>query len=450
MNNIAIKTLGFIAFVSTFVACSDTTSTNDASSCLRQLIDVGYSIKELSIRTDYPEEDLIKAYQSNNDVLTDSMKNVKLQTILDLNNEKKIIPINKTKISAYDCIWQLYTKAQNLPRTSLYTGIGVSKVAYALMKRKPLDENDSIRALVGYVNMKYELDEMPQSIDKYYTKTASLKDMVVPINFRPNVSDETKVKIDYYLYQNEQFELRANENLHKTLDSKVDSHVSSAINDFVNDDLGSIINTGICVFKDSLEEAEFFKEKLSHRLDLDNLNSDIVNEIITYCISVNCSRAILINEVLNYNEQTNIIDIPDRVVLDKYVNDLENAVYIMERQKQNLRVDAGAMIASLGLAFLTKGALNPAKTLLAVKTAQILLVEAIMYSGLDSTFKDFFGYKDNEEIIEKKTKELQDNIKSDLNQKMTKCMNGKDSYYETLNNNTREYYQQVRDYFQIK
>ena len=118
------------------------------------------------------------------------------------------------------------------------------------------------------------------------------------------------------------------------MDSKVDSHVSSAINDFVNDDLGSIINTGICEFKDSLEEAEFFKEKLSHRLDLDNLNSDIVNEIITYCISVNCSRAILINEVLNYNEQTNIIDIPDRVVLDKYVNDLENAVYIMERQTQ--------------------------------------------------------------------------------------------------------------------
>ena len=99
--------------------------------------------------------------------------------------------------------------------------------------------------------------------------------MVVTIKFCPNVSDETKVMFDYYLYQNEQFEHSENKYLHKTLDSKVDSHVSSAINDFVNDDLGSIINTGICVFKDSLEEAEFFKEKLSHRLDLDNLNSDI-------------------------------------------------------------------------------------------------------------------------------------------------------------------------------
>ena len=153
------------------------------------MVDVGYSIKELSIRTDYPESELIEAYQKDTEILSDSAKNEKIHLLYELNKEEKIIPIYKAKISAYDGIWQVYTKAQNLPRVSLYTGIGVTKAANALMKRKSLSEEDSIKALIGYINMKYALEDMPPSIDKYFTKTSSLKDIIVPQSFTRNYPD---------------------------------------------------------------------------------------------------------------------------------------------------------------------------------------------------------------------------------------------------------------------
>lgn len=45
---------------------------------------------------------------------------------------------------------------------------------------------------------------------------------------------------------------------------------------------------------------------------------------------------------------------------------------------------------------------------------------------------------------------IRNKLQSDLNRQMTKSLNGKDSYYKSLNENTKEYYQQVRDYFLIK
>lgn len=434
----------------TVAACGDSTMSDDANNSLRHLINVGYSLKELSIRTDYAEDELAKAYLSNDDVLTDSTGNKKLLKILELHNDKKIIPINKTNISAYDCIWQLYTKAQNLPRTSLYTGIGVSKVAGALMKRKSLNMEDSIKALIGYVNMKYELDEMPPSIDKYYTKTSILKDVIVPITFHPSVSDETKIKIDYYIYQNEQLELKANENLHKSLNSKIDSHISEAIEQFINDDVSSLINIGKCILKDSLEEVNFYKEKLSSRLALDKLNKDVRDEIITYCVSVNCSRAILISEVLNYNEYTKSADIPDRVLLEEYVARLENLTNLMEKQKQNLEVEAGTMAITIPFAALTSGAMAPATSIFSAQAVKVFAIETLEYTGLDTIIKDSFDYEENKKSIEESTKKLQKDLKSDLDEQMTKSLNGKNSYFESLNKNTKEYYQQVREYFLIK
>lgn len=283
MNRYILIIACFLAIL-VFTACGENVSSAE-NNILQQLVNSGFSIKELAIRTDYTEDELVKAYQSMDDILTDSAKNQKLTNILNLYNEDKIIPVNKTNITAYDCIWQLYNKAQNLPRTSLYTGIGVTRVACALMKRKPLNEDDSIRALVGYVNMKFELSEMPPSIDKYYTKTTILRDVVVPISFHPSVSDETKNKIEYYIYQNEQLELKANENLKKTLDSKINSHISESIDQFVNDDMSSWMNTAKCLFKDSIDEINFYKEKLSTRLALDALNKDVRDEIINYCVS---------------------------------------------------------------------------------------------------------------------------------------------------------------------
>lgn len=449
MNKFIFGGIGTILIVSIFTSCQKNSS-DGINNSLKNLIDVGYSVQELSIRTEYTEDELINAYLYDNDVLSDSIKNAKIQLIQELNKKDKIIPINKLNVTAYDGIWQIYTKAQNLPRVSLYTGIGVSKVACALMKRKPLVEYDSLRALVGYVNMLYDLEDMPPSIDKYYTKTTTIKDLSVPVTFRPKYTDKIKLKIEYYIYQNEQLELRANENLKKVIDGKVDGKIRSALEQFVSDDVSSVINTTRSFFKDSLEQIQFYKEKLSERLGLEKLNEEIRNEIINYCISISCSRAILINEVLNYKEFIKTLDVRKKVILENYVNNLEEVTAIMEKERGNLGIDTGVIASSIALGVATAGVMNPATSMLSMQAAKIFLIETFEYAGLDAIVKDIFGYDENERSIESMIANMQNKLQTDINLKMSEFLEGQGNYYEDLNENTFEYYQQVRNFFQIK
>lgn len=46
------------------ISCNESTNSFSVNTDLKSLIDVGYSIKELSIRTEYSEEELIEAYQN--------------------------------------------------------------------------------------------------------------------------------------------------------------------------------------------------------------------------------------------------------------------------------------------------------------------------------------------------------------------------------------------------
>lgn len=449
MNKFIFGGIGTILIVSIFISCQKNSS-DGINNSLKNLIDVGYSVQELSIRTEYTEDELINAYLYDNDVLSDSIKNAKIQLIQELNKKDKIIPINKLNVTAYDGIWQIYTKAQNLPRVSLYTGIGVSKVACALMKRKPLVEYDSLRALVGYVNMLYDLEDMPPSIDKYYTKTTTIKDLSVPVTFRPKYTDKIKLKIEYYIYQNEQLELRANENLKKAIDGKVDGKIRSALEQFISDDVSSVINTTRSFFKDSLEQIQFYKEKLSERLGLEKLNEEIRNEIINYCISISCSRAILINEVLNYKEFIKTLDVRKKVILENYVNNLEEVTAIMEKERGNLGIDTGVIASSIALGVATAGVMNPATSMLSMQAAKIFLIETFEYAGLDAIVKDIFGYDENERSIESMIANMQNKLQTDINLKMSEFLEGQGNYYEDLNENTFEYYQQVRNFFQIK
>lgn len=449
MNKFIFGGIGTILIVSIFISCQKNSS-DGINNSLKNLIDVGYSVQELSIRTEYTEDELINAYLYDNDVLSDSIKNAKIQLIQELNKKDKIIPINKLNVTAYDGIWQIYTKAQNLPRVSLYTGIGVSKVACALMKRKPLVEYDSLRALVGYVNMLYDLEDMPPSIDKYYTKTTTIRDLSVPVTFRPKYTDKIKLKIEYYIYQNEQLELRANENLKKAIDGKVDGKIRSALEQFVSDDVSSVINTTRSFFKDSLEQIQFYKEKLSERLGFEKLNEEIRNEIINYCISISCSRAILINEVLNYKEFIKTLDVRKKVILENYVNNLEEVTAIMEKERGNLGIDTGVIASSIALGVATAGVMNPATSMFSMQAAKIFLIETFEYAGLDAIVKDIFGYDENERSIESMIANMQNKLQTDINLKMSEFLEGQGNYYEDLNENTFEYYQQVRNFFQIK
>lgn len=443
------RLLLFFCVCSVLVSCESVTDRENVNSVLRELVDVGYSIKELSIRTDYQEDQLILAYQKDEDVLEDSAKNEEIRKIFALHKEEGITPVNKTSISAYDGIWQIYTKAQNLPRVSLYTGIGVSKVAGALMKRKPLDENDSIRALVGYVNMKYSLEEMPPSIDKYYTKGTTLKDLVVPTTFTRNYPDEIKIKIDYYLYQNEQFELRANENLKKAIDKKIDNHVKCAIDSFINEDVNSTFSHITEFFEDSLEIVNKYKEKLNKRLTLKTLNKEVRDEIISYCVSVNCSRAILINDVLNYPGIPESIDVEDRILLEKYVAKLEEITNITEKKKDNLAVDGTIMIASIPLSIALAKVTGPAAPAISMKATTLFVHDFLAYTGLESIVHGASNYEKNEENIESSTKQMQKFLKEDLNKTIGKSLNKKGNYYESLNENTKQYYKEIRGFFQI-
>lgn len=432
------------------ISCSNSKEDYSVNSDLRELVNVGYSIKELSLRTDYPESDLVEAYQQETEILSDSIKNEKIHLLSELNRDKKIIPINKTAISAYDGIWQIYTKAQNLPRVSLYTGIGVTKVANALMKRKPLNEEDSIKALIGYVNMKYGLEDMPTSINKYFTKSSSLKDVVVPQTFVCNYSDDIKLKVEYYIWQNEQFELKANKNLKKSIENRLNSSVQKSVEEFIDKDVNSIINIGLTLFKDSLEIDKFYREKLNKRLSLANLDESIQNEIIAYCVSVNCSRAILVGEVLNYQDFSKSLSTEKKEIMSNYIANLEGLTIIMQKKKENLGVDASIFALTIPIAIFTSGAINHSTTMFSMQALKASLLDMFEYEGIDRTLKNLFNYDSSENEIKKVVTHMQDNLKEQLNNHISRSLNSKKYYFDALNENTKNYYNSVRTFFNIK
>lgn len=154
--------------------------------------------------------------------------------------------------------------------------------------------------------------------------------------------------------------------------------------------------------------------------------------------------------MLNYNDYMKFADVPDRVLLEQYVAHLESLTNTMEKQKQNLGIDAGIMAISIPLMSFTSGAINPSTTMLSIQASKAFVLETLEYIGLDATIKDLFDYSQNEKAISVGKIKIRNKLQSDLNRQMTKSLNGKDSYYKSLNENTKEYYQQVRDYFLIK
>ena len=218
----------------------------------------------------------------------------------------------------------------------------------------------------------------------------------------------------------------------------------------MSDDVSSVINTTRSFFKDSLEQIKFYKEKLSERLGFEKLNEEIRNEIINYCISISCSRAILINEVLNYKEFIKTLDVRKKVILENYVNNLEEVTAIMEKERGNLGIDTGVIASSIALGVATAGVMNPATSMLSMQAAKIFLIETFEYAGLDAIVKDIFGYDENERTIESMIANMQNKLQTDINLKMSEFLEGQGNYYEDLNENTFEYYQQVRNFFQIK
>ena len=147
-----------------FVNCSeDTSSQSKALEQLNNLYKEGYNVSELALRIGCTEKDVVDILQLKEEI--DNPLCEAIDSIYKLNEDENIIPIYKLGKSASECLWKLYTKAQNLPLTSQYTNVGVSAVGNALTKRRALNYEDSIKVLVAYINDMNELDTIPTHID---------------------------------------------------------------------------------------------------------------------------------------------------------------------------------------------------------------------------------------------------------------------------------------------
>lgn len=445
------KTNYYLLFSVLIALCSSCSGASDGNeskgNVVRQLVTVGYSIKELSIRTDYPEETLIKAFHGDNTVLDDSTKNEEIAKILRLNYTGGIIPVNKCDLSAYNALWKIYEKAQNLPRVSLFTGIGVTKVGNALMKRKSLDDNDSIRALVGYVNTLYNLGEMPPSVNQYYNQIMTLSEVVVPLSYHSLYADQVSKKVDYYLYLNEQYELRANNNLKTAIQSKLKHRINDAVDTFISEDLHSLLNTVKSAFKDSLEKINYYGDKLSKRLALEELESDIKQEVLSYYVSVCCSRALLVDDVLHYRGTYNRLSSVEKYELSKYVAQIEETLSILEMQQKNLAVDSSINVGALVLC-----AFNPPAGRTGVSIAAIakFVTELLAFEGLDHIVKRQIGfYSSNEDSIASISKQMSERIVSEFTSYSDSLWNSEGGIYVDLNKSTKDYYNNIRNVLQI-
>ena len=91
MNKIVSFCLIIVTSILIFSSCNGgEEGVNEVNITLKELIDVGYSVQELSLRTEYTEDELIDAYLYDDNTLSDSSKNAKILMIKDLNQEKKI------------------------------------------------------------------------------------------------------------------------------------------------------------------------------------------------------------------------------------------------------------------------------------------------------------------------------------------------------------------------
>jgi hypothetical protein len=135
---------------------------------LKELIRRGYSIEELEIRTNCSSQKLYRALFDKS-----SLKEYGeiIDSIYSLDKEGKLISASKTGFSAKECVHRIFVKAQNLPIASQYTGISVVSLCNELTNRQPFTKEDSLRAMVAYIDNLYGYAQIPTNIDvkPYFT-----------------------------------------------------------------------------------------------------------------------------------------------------------------------------------------------------------------------------------------------------------------------------------------
>lgn len=454
----------FILLVGVFCILSscrnDMTEQEAALKKLQALSDMGYNVTELSYRLNCSKEDVVKILQGEESV--DSYLTQSIDSVYELNENEDIIPVNKLGKSASECLWNIYTKAQNLPLTSQYIDVGVSAVGNALTKRKSLEYDDSIKVLVAYINNMNNLDTIPTHINiasYYYNNNEGIENIKIPRDYSSwykGVSSEQLIKLSYFIWQAEQFELKANENLEKSINNRITNYVANSVTDFADKDIDSYWNSLRCLFKNDKEVKDFYHEKFKERFNQAHLQHDIREEIASYCVAINCSRVLAVNEVLGYDENVDNLSIAQKIVLKKAISRMEGIQVALNQKKAelgnetmvNIALFIPLVVSQPEISVLGSGAhaLNSASVL--VKSWSVFSSTStgmLAYIGFDSLYGKVYKAITGDELDSKVAIEkVQKKMTEELNFKMKQQVNQKNGYKYLLDQNTKSYYNNLR------
>ena len=444
-----MKKLYYIILLTFCFGCSSKHQYNftedDIKNKLQELYVDGYSTKELSLRTYYTEEQIINSLQGKQN-LPDTYYD-RIEKLYQLNKEEEIIPIYKLQKTSSECLWNIYIQTQNSLLLSQYTNIGISQVVNALTLRYPLSDIDSIRALIAYVNMQYDIGTIPNKIiaSPYfhqYSKENGIMNIKVP-QTSYTINNQDKNKLTYYLWQAEQFELAANKQLKNSLQQKIKQYATLISKHFVENDIDSYINDILNLFKDKEEVAQFYREKLKEKLNLSSIESELKNEILSYCVSINSSRILLVNDLLNSNTAINNLPIADSLKLHDFVIKTEN----LNRLISNRRIDfiKNTSVDVTGTTLTTIGTMIPSG-------GSGFIMGILAWEGLskiaddiDSMFRSQSDIHINEQMDTLKIK-IRKQIEQSLSNQTIKDTN----ILNLLNENSHLFYNQIRQEFNIK
>ena len=416
-------------------------SVDTARKELQELYTIGYSTKELALRSNYSEEEIVQCIQGKD--LRESYLD-KVDWIYNENKKKNLIPICRIEMSAYDCLWEIHVNAQNLPIISQYTKVGVSSVANALKKKQALNMEDSLKVMIAYINMIHDLDTIPLKINVtpyYYNYNEGIANIQVPQSYihkhaTNNLSQE-KRRLQYFIWKAEMFEREANKNLESSINKKIEQYSFDLAKEFIEEDMDSWTNTVRGFFKDDQELQKFYRDKFRSSINSKELESELRDEIMAYCISINCSRALAINEILGYNELVDNLTIAQKVQLNNFMIEMNGLNGLIREQRIGVVKETVVGGLSLGVDVLVGKFTGPMG----------LISSSLVYAGLEKTFDDSYGMiAGNKLNVEEKIGKLQKSIFQQLEKNIMQQIqkDKKSSYKNALDENIIQYYSNLR------
>lgn len=211
----------------------------------------------------------------------------------------------------------------------------------------------------------------------------------------------------------------------------------------MENDIDSYINDILNLFKDKEEVAQFYREKLKEKLNLSSIESELKDEILSYCVSINSSRILLVNDLLNSNTAINNLPIADSLKLHDFVIKTEN----LNRLISNRRIDfiKNTSVDVTGTTLTTIGTMIPSG-------GSGFIMGILAWEGLskiaddiDSMFRSQSDIHINEQMDTLKIK-IRKQIEQSLSNQTIKDTN----ILNLLNENSHLFYNQIRQEFNIK